>query len=87
MQDTHHHLLMNTTQGDLCLVLTYLREVDGCLRNLALSTEERVVLEGQVHQMHRLLQRIDLWLSLGAEDLDEELARLIEGSSQGPENE
>jgi hypothetical protein len=37
--------------------------------------------------MHQLLQRIDLWLSLGEEDLDEELARLVEGDSQGPENE
>jgi len=87
MQDTHRRLLLNTTQGDLCLVVTYLREADNCLRNLALTPQDRVSLQGQVQRMHQLMQRIDLWLSLGEEDLDEELARLIEGGSQAPENE
>ena len=87
MQDTHRQHLLSTTQGDLCLAITYLREADACLRSLVLTPQDRVSLQGQVQRMHQLMQRIDLWLSLGDEDLDEELARLIGGDSQGPENE
>lgn len=87
MQNIQHQMLMSTAQADLCLGISYLRETDACLRSLAMSPEERVALQGQAQRMHQLLQRIDLWLSLGEEDLDEELARLVEGDSQGPENE
>jgi hypothetical protein len=46
-----------------------------------------VDLQAQAHQITRLLFRIDLWLSVGEADLDEELAALMEGETQGPEKQ
>ena len=81
MHDTHRHLLVSTAQGDLCLAVTYLREVDSCLRRVDLSEQDRVTLGGQTQVMHRLLSRIDLWLTIGTEDLDEEMARLSDDAA------
>jgi len=76
-----HALLLTTARGDLCLVTTYLKEVDSCLGRVALSPEDRLALVQQMQILRRQMERIDLWISVGTSDLDEELAHLTDGQA------
>lgn len=75
----HHSLLVTTARGDLCLASTYLKEVDSCLRRLALTGEDRLALVQQMQHLHRQMDRLDLWISIGTTDLDEELRAITDG--------
>lgn len=85
MRDTTRRHQVDTSVSEIGLAAYHLREADACLQQVTLTANDRAILLSQCRQATRMLSRIDLWLTLGEPDLDEELRRLIQDDLRLPE--